>query len=392
MDVHVNRVPVSGRITRVSVHAGTISARRTVTTPGPTNERSEIWIDHDGQTIVARQIVGDAGAARGLPGRDAGATVRAGDRFGIMKFGSRMDVFVPAKCEMSVRSATWCAAAKPSSRCYTDHGPGTETCRTDAVIDHERRPPAISSPQKAIRRRRPASAAASTCCPACSRWATCSAATPASSTRCAASSRRPRRSSASPSCSTCSTAASRGSPATESDFGVRVRLAGRCHLVRDGAGDPVVRLGSVAARPARLGRRLPVRGRGGDASRALQYPERAAATSATSSGCRARRRRRSRPRPSSRIRAGCSTIARRCRRWPMVLVPAVLMVSTIRFRSFKTIDLQSAAALYRPAPVAGGIIADRHASALRAGRMAYSYLASAFVGMAITRFKIPRRA
>ena len=43
---------------------------------------------------------------------------------------------------------------------------------------------------------------------------------------------------------------------TASDFGVRVRLAGRRDLVRHGAGDPVVRLGAAAARPARVGGRL----------------------------------------------------------------------------------------------------------------------------------------
>ena len=66
----------------------------------------------------------------------------------------------------------------------------------------------------------------------------------------------------------------------------------------------------------------------------------AAATSATSSACRARRRRRSRRRRSSRIRAGCYDYRAALPALAMVLVPALLMVSTIRFRSFKTIDLQ----------------------------------------------------
>ena len=69
---------------------------------GAVNERSEIWIDHDGQTIVARQVVGHPRAARGLP-CETGATVRAGERYGIMKFGSRMDVFLPLTAELRVK-------------------------------------------------------------------------------------------------------------------------------------------------------------------------------------------------------------------------------------------------------------------------------------------------
>lgn len=70
----------------------------------------------------------------------------------------------------------------------------------------------------------------------------------------------------------------------------------------------------------------------------------------------------------------------------MTLVPALLMVSTIRFRSFKTIDLQ----IRRPYTVlllvAIGIMAvATHPRYVLVG-MAYTYLASAFVGLAVTRF------
>src|SRR5204862_4992460 len=71
----------------------------------------------------------------------------------------------------------------------------------------------------------------------------------------------------------------------------------------------------------------------------------------------------------------------------MVLVPAMLMVSTIRFRSFKTIDLQAR----RPYRVllliaaAYMLITWLHRYVLVI--MAYAYLVSAFIGMAATRFK-----
>jgi phosphatidylserine decarboxylase len=100
MDVHVNRIPVSGRVTRVGFTRGRfLPAYRH--DAAVSNERSEIWIDHDGQIVVARQIVGIL-ARRVICRVQSGAHVRAGDRFGIMKFGSRMDVFVPVTATLTV--------------------------------------------------------------------------------------------------------------------------------------------------------------------------------------------------------------------------------------------------------------------------------------------------
>ena len=59
-------------------------------------------IDHDGQPIVVRQIVGIL-ARRIVCRVSEGTTVNAGDRFGVMKFGSRMDIFVPATATLTVK-------------------------------------------------------------------------------------------------------------------------------------------------------------------------------------------------------------------------------------------------------------------------------------------------
>ena len=100
LDVHVNRVPVSGRVTRVGYRPGRfLPAFRH--DAARTNERSEVWIDHDGQIVVARQVVGVL-ARRVVCRLQAGRQVRAGDRFGIMKFGSRMDVFLPTSAVLRV--------------------------------------------------------------------------------------------------------------------------------------------------------------------------------------------------------------------------------------------------------------------------------------------------
>jgi phosphatidylserine decarboxylase len=100
MDVHVNRIPASGRVTRVVYTPGRFlpAYRHDAATA---NERSEIWIDHRGQFIVARQIVGLL-ARRVVCRTTVGADVRAGDRFGVMKFGSRMDIFLPLSATIRV--------------------------------------------------------------------------------------------------------------------------------------------------------------------------------------------------------------------------------------------------------------------------------------------------
>jgi phosphatidylserine decarboxylase len=101
MDVHVNRIPASGRVTKVAFTPGKFLAAYKHDAAS-TNERSEIWIDHGGQIVVSRQIVGFLArrvVCRAMPGLE----VRAGDRYGVMKFGSRMDVFLPTTAEILVK-------------------------------------------------------------------------------------------------------------------------------------------------------------------------------------------------------------------------------------------------------------------------------------------------
>src|SRR5438094_7861576 len=71
----------------------------------------------------------------------------------------------------------------------------------------------------------------------------------------------------------------------------------------------------------------------------------------------------------------------------MVLVPAVLMVSTIRFRSFKNFDLQTRRPYRVLLLIALGIMLITWLHRYVLVVMAYSYLASPFIGMAITRLR-----
>jgi phosphatidylserine decarboxylase len=90
MDVHVNRIPVSGQVSRVTYTPGKfLPAYRP--DAASSNERSELWIDHARHTVVARHIVGIL--ARRVVCRAQG---RPGSRRGPVRhheFGSRMDIF-----------------------------------------------------------------------------------------------------------------------------------------------------------------------------------------------------------------------------------------------------------------------------------------------------------
>jgi CDP-diacylglycerol--serine O-phosphatidyltransferase len=70
----------------------------------------------------------------------------------------------------------------------------------------------------------------------------------------------------------------------------------------------------------------------------------------------------------------------------MVIVPALLMVSTIRFRSFKTFDLQMRRGYPALFLVAVGLALLASHPQIVLVVLAYSYLASAFIGLAWTRF------
>jgi phosphatidylserine decarboxylase len=99
MDVHINRTPVDGQVTRVEYHPGTFLPA--YKEEASANELNEIWLDHHGDTVVVRQIVGILArriVCRVVPGQ----TLARGERIGLMKFGSRMDVFLPPHAEVTV--------------------------------------------------------------------------------------------------------------------------------------------------------------------------------------------------------------------------------------------------------------------------------------------------
>jgi phosphatidylserine decarboxylase len=100
LDVHINRIPYAGRVTRIEYQPGQFLPAYKAES-GAVNERNEVWIERDGRIVVARQVVGVL-ARRIVCRITAGDDVMTGQRFGLMKFGSRMDVFVPPEARLIV--------------------------------------------------------------------------------------------------------------------------------------------------------------------------------------------------------------------------------------------------------------------------------------------------
>lgn len=101
LDVHVNRTPVEGQVTRVEYHPGSfLPAYRAEA--GQLNEWTEVWFERARQRIVCRQIVGIL-ARRIVCRLREGDTVTRGQRFGVMKFGSRIDLFLPPSARIMVK-------------------------------------------------------------------------------------------------------------------------------------------------------------------------------------------------------------------------------------------------------------------------------------------------
>jgi phosphatidylserine decarboxylase len=98
VDVHVNRTPVSGTVTRVEYHPGRFLPAYKPEA-GELNEWTEVWFDTPGGPVVVRQIVGIL-ARRIVCRLTVNERVAAGQRFGVMKFGSRIDMFLPRSTEI----------------------------------------------------------------------------------------------------------------------------------------------------------------------------------------------------------------------------------------------------------------------------------------------------
>lgn len=101
LDVHVNRIPVGGTITRISYRHGKF-LNASVDKASEENERNAIAIRlPDGREMAVVQIAGLI-ARRIVCNVRQGDMVRTGERFGIIRFGSRTDIYLPEGTELLV--------------------------------------------------------------------------------------------------------------------------------------------------------------------------------------------------------------------------------------------------------------------------------------------------
>jgi phosphatidylserine decarboxylase len=94
-DVHINRAPIAGTVTKVVYIAGKF-LNADLDKASEDNERNHFLIEsHDGTRIAFTQIAGLV-ARRIVPWSKVGDRVTAGQRVGLIRFGSRVDVYLPA--------------------------------------------------------------------------------------------------------------------------------------------------------------------------------------------------------------------------------------------------------------------------------------------------------
>ncbi|WP_040509096.1 phosphatidylserine decarboxylase [Gluconobacter morbifer] len=101
LDVHVNRMPAAGEVTKIAYHAGKF-LNASLDKASEHNERNELRLTlPDGRNIGVVQIAGLV-ARRILCFVEEGDRVEAGERFGLIRFGSRTDVYLPPGIEPQV--------------------------------------------------------------------------------------------------------------------------------------------------------------------------------------------------------------------------------------------------------------------------------------------------
>jgi phosphatidylserine decarboxylase len=109
-DVHVNRAPITGRISKVAYKPG-IFLNADLDKASEDNERNGVVIDAPAGRFGVVQIAGLV-ARRIVCFVQEGEPIGVGDRFGLIRFGSRVDVYMPSSTRPCVAVGTRAVAGE----------------------------------------------------------------------------------------------------------------------------------------------------------------------------------------------------------------------------------------------------------------------------------------
>jgi len=108
---HVNRAPIAGRISEISYRPGKF-LNAALDKASVDNERNSLRIDMaDGRSIAVVQIAGLV-ARRIVCFAVKGQDIRTGERFGLIRFGSRLDIYLPEGVQPQVAIGQTCVAGE----------------------------------------------------------------------------------------------------------------------------------------------------------------------------------------------------------------------------------------------------------------------------------------
>jgi phosphatidylserine decarboxylase len=140
-NVHVNRAPAAGTITKLEHKPGKFLAAWDERT-SLENEQNVFTQETEHGEIVYKQIAGWV-ARRCVAWKKAGDTVARGERIGLVRFGSRMDVWLPAEVEITVkvgqnvRGGSSVLARIPEVVKVRNDGPGDRSLRRNDKLPEE---------------------------------------------------------------------------------------------------------------------------------------------------------------------------------------------------------------------------------------------------------------
>ena len=124
-DVHVNRTPIGGTIAKVQYQPGAfhVASKEACSVQ---NEQNVVTVQGEGTTVIFKQIAGLI-ARRIVFDRKPGDRVAAGERIGLIRFGSRCDVLLGPEWEITVRPGMRVAGGSSiiARRCGEDESHAT---------------------------------------------------------------------------------------------------------------------------------------------------------------------------------------------------------------------------------------------------------------------------